>query len=110
PGLTRTKVGPPGDEIIGPLEVNYGTSLMLNSDGEIEVNTSTISGAGNIISPNDEIEITGGDNAVFHDVDLVIANGAITDVKLANDAVTTDKIANGAVTGEKIAIDAVTTD
>src|SRR5690606_9157524 len=29
PGLTRTKVGPPGDEIVGPLEVNLGEGLIL---------------------------------------------------------------------------------
>src|SRR5690606_22020734 len=29
PGLTRTKVGPPGDEIVGPLTVNLGEGLVL---------------------------------------------------------------------------------
>src|SRR5690606_19107993 len=50
PGLTRTKVGPPGDEIVGPLEVSLGEGLILNGDGEIEVDISTLPNSGSITS------------------------------------------------------------
>src|SRR5690606_16997624 len=42
PGLTRTKTGPPGDEIVGPLEVNLGEGLILNGDGAIDVDSTTV--------------------------------------------------------------------
>src|SRR5690606_25784194 len=101
PGLTRTKVGPPGDEIVGPLTVNLGEGLVLNDDTEaIDVDITALLVTGDITS--EDINITGGENAALTDVTLAIAEGAVTEVKLANGAVTPDKIANGAVTDVKL--------
>src|SRR5690606_26933308 len=83
-----------------------GDGLTQNATGALEVDTSQLTdGAGNITSTNNEIIVTYGDNATFHDVILAIANGVVTEEKLADDAVTTQKLDDEAVTASKINTD-----
>ena len=48
------------------------------------------------------ITVTGGDDKLLGDVNLEVADGAITADKLANNAVTENKINNGAVSKDKL--------
>lgn len=63
-----------------------------------------------ITSTDNTIAVSNGGDIFASNVNLGIANGAITADKLAANAVTADKIAANAVTADKIAADAVTAD
>ncbi|MFV1451234.1 hypothetical protein VBZ51_18945, partial [Maribacter sp. HS] len=74
-----------------------GAGLAQNATtGALEVDEAAIAD-GTISSTNSTIDITGGDDSVFKDVTLDVAD----------DAITTDKIAAGAVESSDIAADAV---
>ena len=73
---------------------------------EIEGKVNRTDFTGNLTS--NTITVTDGNNKLLGDVNLEVADGAITADKLANNAVTENKIANNAVTENKIANNAVT--
>ncbi|MEM9363809.1 MAG: hypothetical protein AAGA43_14310, partial [Bacteroidota bacterium] len=75
-----------------------GTGLIQALDGSLEVDPSTITGDGDISSPDGTIDITGtATDALFEDIDIDVADNAITLDKIgtlgaadANSVLTTD--------------------
>lgn len=88
-----------------------GTGLNQAADGSLEVDVTAFAGDGTLGSLAGTIEITGTPaNALFENVNVEVADDAITNIKIANDAVDTDEIVNDAVTNAKMDDDSVNTD
>ncbi|MEO9716478.1 MAG: hypothetical protein ABJF56_10215, partial [Maribacter dokdonensis] len=80
-----------------------GAGLAQNATtGALEVDEAAIAD-GTISSTNSTIDITGGDDSVFKDVTLDVADDAITTDKIAAGAVETSDISDDAVALEKLA-------
>ncbi|MDP2528101.1 hypothetical protein Q8W31_18620, partial [Maribacter dokdonensis] len=80
-----------------------GAGLAQNATtGALEVDEAAIAD-GTISSTNNTIDITGGDDSVFKDVTLDVADDAITTDKIAAGAVETSDISDDAVALEKLA-------
>ncbi|WP_116769908.1 hypothetical protein [Maribacter litoralis] len=84
-----------------------GSGLAQNATtGALEVDEAAIAD-GTISSTNSTIDITGGDDSVFKNVTLDVADDAITNAKMADDAITTTEILDGTIASSDIAADAV---
>ncbi|MDP2528100.1 beta strand repeat-containing protein, partial [Maribacter dokdonensis] len=80
-----------------------GAGLAQNATtGALEVDEAAIAD-GTISSTNSTIDITGGDDSIFKDVTLDVADDAITTEKIAAGAVETSDISDDAVALEKLA-------
>lgn len=117
-GLTLAKDGNTVNMEPTAKGLDMGGSKITNiGDGEISAtSTDAITGkqiAGlkhNITSTDNTITVSNGGALFENNVDLSIADGAITADKLANGAVTGDKIAADAITGNKIKNGTITAD
>ena len=88
-----------------------GTGLNQAADGSLEVDVTGFAGDGTLDSTGGTIDITGTPaNALFENVNIEVADDAITNIKMADDAVYTNEIVDDAVTNAKLDDDAVNTD
>ncbi|MDV7141018.1 hypothetical protein R3X28_19200, partial [Maribacter sp. TH_r10] len=89
--------------------VTAGTGVSVNSsttgnntEYTVAVDETAIAD-GTLSSTNATIAITGGDDSIFKDVSVDVADNAITNAKMADDAIDTAELVNDAVTLDKIA-------
>lgn len=88
-----------------------GTGLNQAADGSLEVDVTAFAGDGTLGSLAGTIEITGTPaNALFENVNVEVADDAITNAKMDDDAVDTAEIVNNAITNAKMEDDSVNTD
>ena len=87
-----------------------GTGLNQAADGSLEVDVTGFAGDGTLASLAGTIDIAGTPaNALFENVNIEVADDAITNIKMADDAVDTNEIVDDAVTNAKLDDDAVNT-
>ncbi|MEM8762483.1 MAG: hypothetical protein AAGD88_01640 [Bacteroidota bacterium] len=87
-----------------------GTGLNQAADGSLEVDVTGFAGDGTLASLAGTIDIAGTPaNALFENVNIEVADDAITNIKMADDAVDTNEIVDDAVTNAKLEDDAVNT-
>ncbi|MEO1486905.1 MAG: hypothetical protein AAFU57_14255 [Bacteroidota bacterium] len=88
-----------------------GTGLNQAADGSLEVDVTGFAGDGTLASLAGTIDIAGTPaNALFENVNIEVADDAITNIKMADNAVDTNEIVNDAITNAKLDDDAVNTD
>ncbi|WP_394975042.1 beta strand repeat-containing protein [uncultured Croceitalea sp.] len=79
-----------------------GIGLTQALDGSLDVDLSSLTGTGDLTTTG-TIDITGdAANALFNNVNIDVADNAITNAKMADDAIGTAEIINNAVTTDKI--------
>ena len=81
-----------------------GTGLVQNgATGALEVDVTQFTGDGSLTSTDNTITISGTPtNALFEDVNIDVADNAITNAKMADNSVGTTEIIDNAVTSAKI--------